>query len=250
MKKNTDSLHPAFVLHTRPYRDSSLLIELFTKDSGRLTAIAKGGRRPASPLKNALQLFQPVFVAWVGKHELVTLTHAEMAEFLPMLTGERCWCGMYLNELLMYLIERHDPYPQLFQLYYQTMIALMENKSVERALRYFEKSLLAEIGYGLELRYDLGGHPIEDDSFYQFVGEKGAFLFQKIVTGSPVRHENCYQGKNLLALYKDDLNDEASLKTAKYVLRQALTPLLGHRTLKSREMFNSFYNLKVKVKNE
>lgn len=249
MKESRESLQLAYVLHTRPYRDSSLLVELFTKDKGRLTAIAKGGRRPTSLFKNALQLFQPILVAWRGKHDLVTLTHAEVAEFLPRLLGERCWCGMYLNELLLYLIERQDPYPQLFQLYYQTIIALAENKTIESVLRYFEKSLLAEIGYGLELRYDKKGLPIEENSFYQFTGDKDAFLFQKMTENAQNRR-NCYQGKSLLALYKEEMHDAMSLQDAKQLLRQAIIPLLGHRTLKSRELFSLSYNLKMEVKNE
>lgn len=235
------TLQLAFVLHARPYKDSSLLIELFTQEKGKITAIAKGARRPNSAFKNALQLFQPILVTWVGKFDLVTLTQAEIYQFLPLLMGERCWCGLYLNELLMYLIEKRDPYPVLFQLYYQTLLGFMQPMQLENSLRYFEKSFLSEIGYGLELNRDNRGEPINKNAIYQFVRGKHTQHFQKIEHENQTSKSTLYAGRSLLALHESKL-DENTAKDAKRLLRQALLPLLGNKPLRSREMFQALQN--------
>lgn len=235
--KTSHPLHSAFVLHTMPYKDNSLIVELFTEEQGRLSAVAKGARRNTSPFREAIQLFKPIVVAWVGKRELVTLTHAEIATFTPMLVGKQIWCGLYLNELLIYLLGKHDAHPALFRAYQQAISGLNERNSIEPLLRYFEKSLLEEIGYGLELRYDSQGNLIKADHVYHYIREKGpvGVFFEEDKTN--ISQDLLYKGESLLALATHQLGDQQSLQDAKRLLRQALVPLLQGKSIQSRKMF-------------
>src|SRR6185437_10727813 len=117
-------LQPAFVLHTRPYRDTSLLLEIFTPDYGRVSTLARGARGLRSRFKGLLQPFVPLLLSWYGKTELMTLSAAESQGKVLDLTGEKLLCGLYLNELLMRLLHRYDAHPQLYIVYQETLYAL------------------------------------------------------------------------------------------------------------------------------
>src|SRR4051812_22403192 len=141
----------AFVLHSYPHRETSLLLETFTRPHGRVTMIARGARRPRSALRGVLQAFQPVSLAWFGKGEVRTLTRAEWLGGLALLQGEALMCGFYLNELLLRLMPREDPHEALFERYRQALAALARLEPSAAVLRSFEKALLAELGYAMTL---------------------------------------------------------------------------------------------------
>jgi len=146
-------LQDAFVLHRRPYQNSSLLLEVYTPDFGRMGLVARGARRAKSPWRGLLQPFTPLLLSWQGRGELHTLIHAEEAQSALALHSQSLLCGFYLNELLMRLSERQDPLPELFSLYHHALLQLSENnlETLESVLRLFELRLLSLLGYGLQL---------------------------------------------------------------------------------------------------
>src|SRR5215472_17488080 len=140
----------AYVLHQRPFRDTSLIVEAFARDYGRLTLFAHGARGPRSRF-TALQPFRPLLLSWSGRGEAPALAAAESAEAPPALAATQLLSGFYLNELLLKLLTRGDPHPELFDLYEATLAELRSAATAEAALRLFEARLLGFIGYGLNL---------------------------------------------------------------------------------------------------
>ncbi len=227
----TQRLEPAYILHTRYFRDTSLIVELFTQHEGTVAVLAKGARKQAR-WKGLLQLFAHVLVAWRGKSELPILTGAEPGGDALILQGDALFSGFYLNELLIRLLHKHDPHPRLFNVYQQTLAALNQGE-VEKSLRCFEKQLLQELGYGLVLDRELENNtPIDPASYYQYHLEQGA----RKVTGT-AKATDIYQGKSLLALHHDQLITQEARRDAKRLMRQAIAILLNHKPLKSRELF-------------
>ena len=154
---------PAFVLHTRPYRETSQLVDLFSRHYGRLRVVARGFRRPKNGSR-ILAPFTPLLVGWSGKSELKTLVSAEHSGRSLMLSGERLYSGFYLNELLIRLLVEHDPQQYLFDHYLNIMTSLADGEPIEPALRLFERNLLDEAGYGLMIDTDIvSGHPAIPD---------------------------------------------------------------------------------------
>ncbi len=227
------NLQSAYVLHRRPYRDTSLLLEIFSSEHGRLGLVARGARAPRSKTGNLLQPFVPLLLSWRGQGELPTLTGAEPAGAAPPLQGERLLSGIYLNELLMRLLHRNDAHPVLFATYLDTLRALAADDDIEVPLRRFERLLLQEIGYGLILDHDVAsGEAIESDASYTYLPERG-----------PVRHHGpdkeglLIHGRTLLALAQDRYPDRQTRQEAKRLIRAVLAVQLGERPLKSRELF-------------
>ncbi len=236
MRNNETILQSAFILHTRAYRDTSLLLELFTVEQGRISLVARGARGSRSRYKGLLQPFVPLLISWYGKSELMTLTVAEADGVMFNLAGERLLCGFYLNELLMRLLHRHDAHPQLFMAYQQALRGLQNATSMAAILRAFEKHLLRELGYALQLDREAHSGPlIQADQFYYFDPDLGMLPCEssaKSTAGQPV-----FCGKSLLALHADELIDKDFLRDAKRLLRLALNQLLDGKPLKSRELF-------------
>ncbi len=222
-------LAPAYVLHQFSYRDTSRIVEVFTIDHGRLTLFARGANGPKSSLRGVLRPFQRLLVSWVGKTEACQLVTAEIDGALTRLGSERLMSGFYLNELLLKLTERCDPHPEIFDSYASCVEALCGGESEEPSLRRFEKRLLGDLGYGLELsRTDEGG-PVERDRYYRFAAERGP---QPCVAEAP----DAVYGGSLADLQAETFSDERSLRDAKRVLRAALDVCLGGRELKSRQV--------------
>ena len=142
---------PAFVLHAYPFRETSLIVEAFSRNFGRVALVAKGARRPKSSLRGLLLAFQPLLLSWTGKAELRTLTRAEWQGGQPPLPGLALICGFYLNELLLKLLPREDPHERLFDYYQQALLALAREPEPAVVLRRFELLLLTELGYALLL---------------------------------------------------------------------------------------------------
>jgi len=227
------SQEPAYVLHHHDYTETSLLLELFTRRHGRLGVIAKGARRARSPLRATLIPFQPLVLGFSGRGELPTLTTAEPAGAAPAIAGEALFCGLYLNELLLRLLHRHDPHERLFENYSEALGRLGEGRDTEATLRVFEKRLLEDIGFGLVLDHDVqDGAPIQPGLLYRYVPERGP-VPALAADGEGI----AVQGASLLALACERLVDEAALREVKQLMRVLLARQLGERPLTSRGLF-------------
>src|SRR5512140_259134 len=165
---------PAFVLHSYPYRETSLVLEVFTRNFGRIALVARGARRPRSALRGVLLAFQPLLLDWAGKSELRTLHKAEWQGGLPQLKGTALLCGFHLNALMLKLLQRDDPHELLYQTYYGSLRALSNGLDHAVTLRCFEKQLLKELGYALTLDHDVAsGEAIQPACNYHYVIERG-----------------------------------------------------------------------------
>ena len=227
------SQEPAYVLHHYDYGETSLLLEMFTRRHGRLGVVAKGARRARSPLRAALVPFQPLVMGFSGRGELLTLTAAEPAGAAPAIAGEALFCGLYLNELLLRLLHRHDPHERLFGSYSDVLGRLGGALDTEAALRVFEKHLLEDIGYGLVLDHEVqDGSPIQPEHLYRYVPERGPVIAQA-ADGEGI----AVQGASLLALAREHLVEEITLREVKHLMRALLARHLGERPLTSRGLF-------------
>ena len=223
---------PAFVLHHHHYGETSLLLEVFTRVHGRLGLLAKGARRARSPLRVALIPFQPLVVSFSGRGELPTLSGAESLAPAPVLGGDLLFCGLYLNELLLRLLHRHDPHERLFDRYADALGQLSANTRTEAVLRIFEKRLLEEIGYGLVLDHEVEREtPIQPEIVYRYQPERGPVPDGADREGIQVR------GRSLLALAAEHLEEASALQDAKALLRALLARHLGGRPLLTRNLF-------------
>lgn len=225
-------LQPAFVLHRRPYRDTSLLLEVFSQDQGRLGLVARGAAASRSRLKGLLQPFAPLLLSWSGAGELATLTAAEEGGRPIPLPPHRVLASLYVNELLLRLLPRLDPHPGLFAAYETLLAELVAAPGEEPPLRRFEKRLLDELGYGLTLdREAASGTPIVAEEHYCYVLDRGPLAAGQAQVGVPI------SGRGLLALRDGILSDPAVLKEVKRLTRAALAVQLRGRALKTRELY-------------
>jgi DNA repair protein RecO (recombination protein O) len=224
-------MQPAYVLHHRPYRETSSLLELLTEAHGRTGAVARGARHASSRWRGLLQPFRPLLLSWSGRGDLVTLTAAEAASPLLAIPAARLMSAWYANELLLRLLGRHDPQRGVF-LAYATLLAELAGDGLEtRALRLFEKRLLDALGYGLALTHDaLTGAPIDPARSYAYRLERGP---QEV---GVAEGELVIAGSSLLAIARETLGDEAALRDARRLLRASLDLYLGERPLKTREV--------------
>lgn len=224
-------LQPGYLLHQRDYRDTSLLLEVFTREHGRLGLVARGARAPKSRMRGLLQPFQPLLLSWGGRGELGTLTAVEAAGPAQRLSGTALYSGFYLSELLMRLLQRHDPHPELFAAYAEALQGLQHE--AQRPLRLFEKHLLDALGYGLLLDHEAdSGEPVSAEAEYVYALESGPQRCSPAaVCGLRL------SGRSLLSLAAEELADAQSLADSKRLLRAALDLYLGGRELKTREVF-------------
>ena len=177
--KKIQEAEPAFVLHSYPYRETSLIVEVFTRHHGRVGLLAKGARRSKSALRGTLLAFQPLLIRWGGKGELRSLHSAEWQGGIPQLKGIGLMSGFYLNELLLRFLHRDDPHEGLFDLYFEAVSALAANRQIAATLRRFEKFLLGELGYALLLDRDAEeNRPLDPAGRYTYVIEKGPVRYE------------------------------------------------------------------------
>jgi DNA repair protein RecO (recombination protein O) len=216
-------------LHQYAYRDTSRIVEVFTAEHGRLTLFARGACGPKSTLKGVLRPFQRLLVSWSGSTEACQLVTAESDGAITSLRPKRLMSGFYLNELLLKLTERRDPHPEIFFSYAACMQALCDGELEEPTLRRFEKRLLHELGYGLELLQTGDGSPVEQDKYYRFALQSAP---QPCVAEAP----GAIYGQSLADLQAERFGDARSLRDAKRVLRAAIDACLDGRPLKSREV--------------
>jgi DNA repair protein RecO (recombination protein O) len=225
-------LEPAFLLHQRDYRDSSRIIEFFGRGRGRVCLFAKGVRRPGSALAAVLQPFVPLLVSWAGPGDGGTLTAAELLGAPPRLPPAALMSGFYLNELLLKLLGREDPYPEVHDAYALALAELRASHRAARPLRLFEKRLLEALGVGLDYsRLAAGGAPLQADAYYHVEAQQGVVAAP--AGADPAR---AFRGRELLSLAAEELADEASLAAAKRLLRAALEAPLDGRELATRSV--------------
>ena len=230
---------PAFVLHAYPFSETSLIVEVLSRDFGRVALMARGARRPRSALRGLLLGFQPLELGWAGKGEVKTLMKAEWQGGQPLLTGKALFCGYYLNELLIHLLPREDAHERLFAVYAETLRRFAE--LLQHAdLRCFEKALLQELGYGLTLERDVDGAPIDADGNYFYEIERGPVRLRQRATGSSVLSVS---GKTLLDLAHGDLADPRSLLEAKQLMRMLISYYTGGKELSTRKIFMELQEL-------
>lgn len=220
------------MLHRRPYSETSLLVDLFTEETGRLTVLAKGARAKRSTWKSLLQPFTPLLLRWSGKGELKVLTKAEPAAQSLPLQQVALYSAFYVNELICRLIETESPYPQLFQDYLICLTQLATADNVEPCLRRFELQLLDTLGYAVDFCHCAGsGLPVDENMTYRYREEKGFIA-------SLVQDNSSFYGRELLAFHHRQFSDAATLSAAKRFTRLVLKPYLGNKPLKSRELFS------------
>ncbi len=228
-------LAPAFLLHQRPYRESSALLEVFTEHHGRIGLIARGVRSARSKQRGDLQPFRPLRLSWQGRGELGTLTSVEADGALNRLQGKALYSAFYLNELLMRLLTRHDPHAALFGYYRDALHRLAGSAQLEAILRVFEMRLLQEAGYALQLDCEAhSGEALRANARYDYHLESGPQALSGDSPGGFV-----FSGASLMAMAREDLAEAAVLADAKRLLRAALKLYLGDKPLKSRELFKS-----------
>ncbi|SRR5579883_729278 len=229
------NLQPAFVLHQRSYRETSLLIDCLTLEYGRISLVARGIRKPRSRLRALLQPCVPLLISYQDQSELGLLFSAE-ADGIPIaLKGQSLLAAFYLNELLMRVLHKHDPFPGIFAVYRETLQALQQGNLLQKTLRLFEKKVLTELGYGLQLQYDIAeGKGFSVEKVYRFYPEQG---FECLKQNDPVSEVFIFSGKSLLAFANDTLENEESLRDAKRLMRLAFAPLIGAKPLQSRKLF-------------
>lgn len=227
-------MQQAYILHTRDYRDTSLLIEFFTQEQGRVSAIARGVRTAKSKQRHFLQLFTPLVVQLRGKGELLNINKIEPQGSSLILKKQALYSGFYLNELLVRLLHRHDPHLNLFKLYVDSLVLLQKGENIEVVLRTFELKLLTELGYGINFQHDSVGKPIKFDVMYHFEPDYGFTISQ-----SDVSNQLSILGSHIVALAQCEFKEKAVLKAAKTICRNAIQHQLGDKTIYSRELFLS-----------
>lgn len=229
-----------FILHTYPFKETSVVAEVFTRGHGRVALIARGARRPSSTLRGLMQPFTPLLLSWFGKSDLKTLHAAEWQGGLIAPQGQALMCGFYLNELMLRLLARGDAHEMLYDRYIATLEQLVSEASqidYERILRRFEKNLLSEIGYGATFDVDAEhGAPIEPTARYVFQPERGA-LRAIGQPGCPV------SGQTLIDLATDQFERQTTLVEAKVLMRTLINHTLGAKPLYTRQLLRDLTEL-------
>lgn len=235
-------LNPAFVLHRRPYRETSLLLDVFSCDHGRVGLLAKGARQGKNNRAEILQPYQPLQLAWSGKGELMTLTRAEADRPAYLLKDRKLIAGFYLNEIIIRMLHQHEAHPDLFRIYERTLYLLsMESSDEESVIRIFEKRFLDSIGYGPVLDRDVTtGESIKPDRYYYYQADRGPSM--------NVPDTSDYieiSGNTLDAVDKEKFDSAETLQEAKLLMRFILQKHLGDKPLASRKLYKMYLdNLK------
>ena len=228
---------PVFVLHTYPFKETSLVVELFSRQFGRVAAVAKGARRPRSAMRGMLQAFQPLNATWSGKSELRTLHALDWGEGLLLLNGEALMCGFYLNELLLRLLPREDPHEALFDAYTHTLRQLASGLPVAPILRCMELHMLQEMGYAVPLTHALDGAAVVAEADYSYLPELGPRPPGGRDSGVQLR------GKTLLDMAAGDYSDPATQVQSKQLMRTLLAHYLGDKPLHTRQLLMDLQEL-------
>ncbi len=229
----------AYVLHTYAFRETSLVVEAFTRAHGRIAMMARGAKRPRSALRGSLMAFQPLSLSWSGRGEMRLLLRAEWQGGQARLQGTALLCGFYLNELLMKLLPREDPHEQLFVDYQAALMRLAAEAEPGAVLRRFEKALLRELGYALTLERDsVSGAPIDPRQSYAYELERGPVALNGAAHAGLV-----LSGQTLLDIVRDDYSDPQTLQQTKALMRLLINHRLEQKPLNSRRIFEELQQL-------
>jgi len=227
-------LAPGYVLHQHAYRDTSRIIEVFTREHGRLSLFARGARAPRSTLRAALRPFQPLLISWAGRSESGNLSAVELAGDFVQLPAARLMSGFYLNELLLRLTGRMDPHPGVYDAYADALHALAKQDSPEPALRRFEKRLLEDLGYGTDFSVTDQGERVVPGGFYHARPQRPVIRCDSALA-------DAVPGTSLIELAGESFENERTLRDAKRILRAAIEMCLDGRTLGSRTVMKALH---------
>jgi DNA repair protein RecO (recombination protein O) len=235
------TLQPAYILHARAYRDTSLLIDFLTLDHGLLRAVARGARGPRSSKRALLQPLQPLLISLSGRGDLLTLVDAEHSAPAFQLIADRLFSAMYINELLVRLLQAEEAHPVIYRRYQQLLLSLQQGVPLQPVLRRFEWHLLDELGYAPDLEHDSSnGEKLRHNGYYYFNPLQG---LQQIATADAADPDNVFYGEELIAMSAflqnedDEVIDQPFFRAAKKLMRLALRPQLGSKPLSSRSLF-------------
>ena len=224
---------PGYVLHLYPYSETSLIVESFTREHGRVPLLAKGAKRPRSALRGVLMQFQRVGLSWSGKGDLRTLTRGEWLGGIPALGQSALFCGFYLNELLLKLLARDDPHERLFDCYERALIELAHGAKGAQVLRVFEKELLREIGYAVNLQVDaVSGEAVDPQARYAYMPDTG---LRRLHAGESAERE--LSGAVALAIERNDYSESHTAQHAKQLMRSLIELQLNGRKIATRQIF-------------
>jgi len=241
MKRRADH-EPGYVLHTYPYKETSLIVELFTRRFGRVALLARGARRPRSAMRGVLLSFHPLRFSFSTSAELGNLISAEWAGALQPLAGQGLMCGFYLNELVLRLLPREDPHEALFDTYASTLKELSEGALFAAVLRSFEKRLLAELGYAPLLERDAASRPIDPEGLYVYEPERGPTRVtspRDDMRGGFVT----VRGRTLLDVAADDYSSPATREEARNLMRVLIGERLHGQILHTRTVLRELSDL-------
>jgi DNA repair protein RecO (recombination protein O) len=226
-------------LHTYPFRETSLVVETFTRNFGRVGLVARGARRPKSALRGLMMAFQPLLLSWAGKSELRTLYKAEWQGGIPQLQGLGLMCGFYLNELLLKFLAREDPHDTLFGVYQEAVAALAHEPEPAAILRRFEKNLLKELGYALILDREAdSGRPIDPGKRYTYAIERGPLALDH---GAESQMD--ISGQTLIDLNNDDFANAVTLAQSKLLMRFLVNHYLGNQEIHTRQLLREMQQI-------
>ena len=257
MSKRVDG-QSAYVLHLHPYSETSLVVDVFTRDHGRVPLLARGARRPRSAMRGMLMSFQPLELGWFGGGEVKTLAKAEWLGGMPLLGGRCLLLGYYLNELLLKMLPREDAHGVLFDAYAAALRALAAGGADAPELRRFEKTLLKELGYGLTLEVDVeSGLPVVPEAEYNYLIERGPV--QKVGADETTALQGgrakdallavadgdtaVVCGQTLLDMAADDYSDPRTRVESRHLMRQLIAHHMGGKPLQSRRVFMELQEL-------
>lgn len=237
--RSRQDAQPGFVLHSYPFRETSVVVETFTRDHGRIALVARGARRPKSALRGVLLSFQPLLLSWTGRTELRTLVRAEWHRAPAALKGRALICGFYLNELLLKLLPRDDPHERLFTIYQDTLTALGGEGPQQAVLRRFEIHLLRELGYAVTLDRDVeSGEPIAARRRYVYVVERGP-----VAAAGAARNGVELSGRTLLDMQSGNFASAVTQQQSKALMRTLINHYLGQQVLHTRQLLRDLQEL-------
>ena len=226
-----------YILHTYPFKETSLIAELFSKNHGRIPVVAKGARRPRSSLRGMLQSFQLLQATWSGRGEIKTLHNIEWCDKFLQVDGNALICGFYINELIIRLLPREDSHKKLFDFYHHTMKVLAGGINLEVALRRFELRLLQELGYEVPLKEDESGELIIADKLYVYEVEYGPSELSKTNNGVKIL------GQTLVDMAEDEYKEDNTQLQSKQLMRYLISHYLGDKPLNSRKLFTNLQGI-------
>mgnify|MGYP000111482917 CR=1 FL=1 len=232
--------HPAFVLHSRSYRETSAIVDLFVPETGRVSVVAKGVHRAKSSLGATLQPFYPLLVSYAGRSELKNLKSAEIAGEPLRLQGRALFSGLYLNELVARTVQTQYHCEELFDSYQAALKGLAGSTAVEPILREFELHLLEQLGYGIPFPEVILGDGGDNTKSF-FYHKNGHF---EEMNGTIRDASRSYRAQDLTAIAAGQFESAATLRAAKRLSRQAFEPLLAGKSLRSRELFRTYHQEK------